>query len=166
MINSEEIYTQYFNVVYKYLYGLSHNSDLAEELTQETFCRAIKTLHKFRGDCKINVWLCQIAKNVWYSELKKRKGEISLDSANIINLYDTNLEDTFIEKDEKQQIYNYINELEENQRNVVICRIVFDMSFKEIGLLLGKTENWARVNYYRGKNKILKGGKFNESKGL
>ena len=67
MINSEEIYTQYFNVVYKYLYGLSHNSDLAEELTQETFCRAIKTLHKFRGDCKINVWLCQIAKNVWYS---------------------------------------------------------------------------------------------------
>ena len=81
MQNIEQIYEQYCNTVYKYLFCLTHNEDIAEDLTQETFAIAVKEIKKFKGNCKVSVWLCQIAKHLWYKELKKnRKNKnISLD---------------------------------------------------------------------------------------
>ena len=73
MQSIEEIYKQYFEIVNKYLFCLTRNSDIAEELTQETFYRAVKKIHTFKGNCKISVWLCEIAKNLWYDELRKNK---------------------------------------------------------------------------------------------
>ena len=73
MQNIEEVYKQYSNTVYKYLFCLTGKEEIAEDLTQETFAIAIKQINKFRGDCKISVWLCQIAKHLWYKELKKSK---------------------------------------------------------------------------------------------
>ena len=73
MQNIEEIYKDNFNIVKKYLFCLTHDNDLSEELTQETFCKAIKKIDTFQGNCKLSVWLCQIAKNLWYNELKKNR---------------------------------------------------------------------------------------------
>ena len=73
MQDLEQIYKQYFETVNKYLFCLTHNSDISEELTQETFYKAVKKINTFKGECKMSVWLCQIAKNLWYDELKKNK---------------------------------------------------------------------------------------------
>ena len=73
MQNIEQIYEEYFETVKRYLFCLTHNNDIAEEITQETFYRAVKKINTFKGECKISVWLCQIAKNIWYNELKKNK---------------------------------------------------------------------------------------------
>ena len=86
MQDMEQIYKEYFETVNKYLFCLTHNSDISEELTQETFYRAVKSIDKFKGNCKMSVWLCQIAKNLWYNELKKNKklkmrGRISINSS-------------------------------------------------------------------------------------
>lgn len=156
MQNIEEIYRQYFKTVYKYLFCLTHNENLAEELTQETFCNAIKHIGKFKGECKISVWLCQIAKHLWYKELKKKKklfiieekyAEAEIESGE-------NVEDNIIEKENKQQLYDSIDKLDEKTKEVIKLRIHGEFSFKEIAEIIGKTENWCRVTFYRGKEKI------------
>lgn len=157
MLDIEEIYKEYFNVVYKYLYGLSHNKYVAEELAQETFCRAIKTINHFRGKSKVSVWLCQIAKYIWYEELKKKSICIPIDDNLEKFEFNDNIEDKLIEDENKEQIYKSIENLDENTKRVMLYRISTNMSFREIGLILGKSENWSRVTFYRGK-KLLKGG--------
>ena len=154
MQNIEEIYKQYFEVVYRYLFCLTHNEFISEELTQETFFRAIKGLNSFKGDCKIQVWLCQIAKNLWYDELKRKKRYKSLDDEEI-NL--TSLEDTemmVIANDNRRNLYENIKKLDKVTQEVILLRINGDLSFKEIGEILDKTETWARVTFYRGKQKL------------
>ena len=69
----EKIYKEYFDIVNKYLFSLTNNSDISEELTQETFYRAVKSIDSYNGKCKMSVWLCQIAKNLWYNQCKKNK---------------------------------------------------------------------------------------------
>ena len=155
MQNIEEIYRQYFKTVYKYLFCLTHNESIAEELTQETFYNAIKNIGKFKGECKISVWLCQIAKHLWYKELKKKKlfiiegnyEETELESSE-------NIEENVIEKENKQILYKKIEGLNEKTKEVINLRINGELSFKEIAEIIGKTENWCRVTFYRGKEKI------------
>ena len=79
MQNMEQIYEQYFQTVYKYLFCLTRNNDISEELTQETFYKAVKKIDTYRGECKISVWLCQIAKNLWYDYCKKNKKVINIE---------------------------------------------------------------------------------------
>ncbi len=137
MLDIEYIYNEYFLTVYKYLYSLCKNKDIAEELTQETFCRSIKTLNQFRGDCKISVWLCQIAKNCWYEELRKTKKHIPLDD----ELEDDALEsidDKLVKDSNKELIYRKIENLEKQTKKVMYYRISSNMSFKEIRLVNGK----------------------------
>lgn len=153
MQNIEEIYKEYFKTVYKYLFCLTSNHDLAEELTQETFYKAVKKIDTYEGKCKISVWLCQIAKYTWYDYLRRKQEIINID-----DLYEfkseVSLEDKIIEEEEKNLIEGKLNVLDEFSKEVVILRIKGDMSFKEIGNVLNKTENWARVTYYRAKNKL------------
>ena len=73
MLNIQEVYEKYFTVVYRYLLSLSHNTHIAEELTQETFFKALKKVDDFRGECDLRIWLCQISKNTYYDYLKKNK---------------------------------------------------------------------------------------------
>ena len=153
MQNIEEIYKEYFKTVYKYLFCLTSNHDLAEELIQETFYKAVKKIDTYEGKCKISVWLCQIAKYTWYDYLRRRQEIINID-----DLYEfkseVSLEDKIIEEEEKNLIEGKLNVLDDFSKEVVILRIKGDMSFKEIGNVLNKTENWARVTYYRAKNKL------------
>lgn len=155
MQDIEKIYEEYFETVYKYLFCLTHNSDLAEELTQETFYKAVQKIDSFKGKCKISVWLCQIAKNLWYDELKKEQRinksgeeELSFIASN------ENLEEMIVSNEERISLYQKMQKLDNVTREVIYLRITGELSFKEIGNILNKTENWARVTFYRGKNKM------------
>lgn len=153
MQNMEELYNQYFNTVYKYLLYLTHDKDFSEELTQETFCKALEKLHTFKGECKISVWLCQIAKHLLINEKNKRKKII--DTNELEQLEDTQqLEQNIILRDNKITLYKRMQKLDSNSKEVIHLRITGELSFKEIGDILGQTETWARVTFYRAKKKL------------
>ena len=153
MQNIEEIYKEHSNTVYKYLFCLTGNEDLSEELTQETFAIAVKEIKKFKGNCKVSVWLCQIAKHLWYKELKKKKRNISIEEISDIQGSE-NLENLIINKEEKLKLFKDIQKLDEKSKELIYLRMVGNLDFTEIGEILGKTANWARVNFYRAKQKI------------
>lgn len=154
MQNMEEIYKQYFETVNKYLFCLTHNSDISEELTQETFYRAVKKINSFKGDCKMSVWLCQIAKNLWYDELKKNKKIGNIEDEMFLIQSEDKVEEKVVLNESKIELYRKIQKLDKLTREVIYLRITGELSFKEIGDILNKTENWARVTFYRGKQKL------------
>lgn len=155
MQDIEKIYEEYFQTVNKYLFCLTHNNDISEELTQETFYRAVKKINTYKGECKMSVWLCQIAKNVWYDECRKNRKFKNISEDNLLNIEEKNtLEEKVISEDERISLYKKMQKLDEKTREVMYLRITGELSFKEIGIILNKTENWARVTFYRGKNKL------------
>lgn len=164
MQNIEEIYKEYSTTVYKYLFCLTQNRDISEDLTQETFTVAINDIKKFRGDCKLSVWLCQIAKHLWYKELKKKSKNVNLPFEEINDdvLYDETLEETICAKEEKLKLFKDMQKLDEKSREVIYLRMVGNLNFEEIGEILGKTSNWSRVTFYRAKQKIREENKKNE----
>lgn len=153
MQNMEQIYKDYFKIVYKYLFCLTHNKDTAEELTQETFCKAVEKINTYNGKCKISVWLCQIAKHLWYNQYKKEKMISSREE--LIDIAEFNsLENQVISNDEKLTLYKKMQQLDERTREVMYLRISGELTFKEIGIILNKSTNWAKVTFYRGKIKL------------
>ncbi len=155
----EKIYQLYFKHVYYYILSLSRDEQLSEDITSETFLKAINAIDKFRGDTKLRVWLCQIAKNEYFSYL--RKNEKMSFSENLDDIIDTEyiyiLEKDIISKDEFTRINNIINSsLQEPYGEIFRLRVYEDLSFKEIGELFGKTDNWACVIYHRARKKIQK----------
>ena len=151
MQNLEEIYKENFETVKKYLFCLTHNNDIAEELTQNTLYIAVKKIDTFKGKCKISVWLCQIAKNLWYNEIKKNK---KIEVTDDIELPLENIEEIVISNDNKVNLYKKIQKLDSPMRDIIYLRITGELSFKEIASIFDKTENWARVMFYRGKQKL------------
>lgn len=153
MQRMQQIYEEYFQTVYRYLMSLTRgNQELAEELTQETFFRATKNIGKFRGECKISSWLCQIAKYTFYQQIdkEKRHKEIPLETA-VDAVISEEIEQNYIHNETRLAVYKKIQELESPMKDVIMLRLTGDLSFKEIGDILGKSENWARVTFYRGK---------------
>ncbi|MCI8964958.1 MAG: sigma-70 family RNA polymerase sigma factor [Clostridia bacterium] len=151
----EKIYKEYFDIVNKYLFCLTNNSDISEELTQETFYRAIKSIDSYNGKCKMSVWLCQIAKNLWYNQCKKNKRIVNIKNTQLSNIPEIlETENLIIDKEEKISLYKKMQHIDEKSREVVYLRITGELSFKEIGTILNKTENWARITFYRAKNKL------------
>lgn len=156
MQNIEEIYKEYSITVYKYLFCLTQNRDISEDLMQETFAIAVKDIKKFRGDCKLSVWLCQIAKHLWYKELKKKKknANVSFEEMNEDVLYDETPEEIICDKEEKLKLFKDMQKLDSKSKEVMYLRLIGDLSYEEIGEILGKTSNWSRVTFYRAKQKI------------
>ena len=156
MQDIEEIYKEYFKTVNKYLFCLTHNSDIAEELTQETFYKAVKKINTYKGECKMSVWLCQIAKNLWYDQCRKNKTMKNAQENDLLQIQNeqNSTEEQIISNEEKISLYKKMQQLDEKTREVIYLRITGELSFKEIGDILNKTENWARVTFYRGKNKL------------
>ena len=157
-MDMKRVCEEYYQTVYGYLITITGgNYDLAEELTQETFYRAIKNAGKFRGECKMSTWLCQIAKFTFYQYLdkKKRRKEVSMDT--VVELAaEQQPEREYISNEHKQEIYKKIQGLESPTKDVLMLRLSGELSFREIGEILGKSENWARVTFYRGKQMIGK----------
>ena len=154
MQDMEQIYKQYFETVNKYLFCLTHDNDISEELTQETFYKAVKKINTYKGECKISVWLCQIAKNSWYDYCKKNKKIVKIEE-DLLEIQENDAtEEKVIFNDEKILLYKKMQKLDEKTREVIYLRITGELSFKEIGIILNQTENWARVTFYRGKNQL------------
>lgn len=155
----DTIYEEHFKMVYRYLISLTNGDDeLAEELTQETFYQAVKSYHRFNGECKVSTWLCQIAKHAWFRYLEKKKirQEVSIEEVTDYNISQKGIEQTFIENQMLNDLYAEIEKLDENTKEVMLHRIKGNLSFREIGDALGKSENWARVTFFRGKQKVGK----------
>ena len=157
----EDIYRRHARTVYKFLLSLCGDADLAEELTQETFYQAIRSIDRFDGRCKLSVWLCQIAKHLWYQHLRKRKREVPLPDEPP-ELPIPSAEEGLLEQEGRLELLRKIHALPDPQREVVYLRSFGGLTFREIGDVLGKTENWARVTFYRGKEQLRKGGTSHE----
>lgn len=153
MQSMDEIYEQYAKTIYRYLFSITRNDDLAQDLTQETFCQAIKSIHRFDGKCKLSTWLCAIAKNLFLAYQRKHPVLEDLDN---IDIPVDSAETDALGNLEKVALFQKLHNLEEPYREVTYLRIFGDLSFAEIGEVLGKTENWARVTFYRGKEKLRK----------
>ena len=155
-MNIEELYRTYFDIVYRYIRSISQDGSLAEEVTQETFFKALKKADQFRGDCDVRVWLCQIAKNTLYDHLKKQKKQLLGDE----KLEKTEsaggelLEEKLAQRSQAMEIHKVLHRLSEPYKEVFSLRTFGELTFREIGMLFGKSENWERVTYYRARVKI------------
>ncbi len=152
----EELYEKYSKVIYKYLYSLSKDSFLAEELVQETFFCAIKSSNKNINNSNVKSWLYKIAKNKWIDYIRKQKNMHieSIDDNFNLSTLDNSIENYLIEKDELLCFYKSIHNLDEATREVIYLKIKGELSFKEIASILNKSEEWTRVTFYRGKIKL------------
>lgn len=150
-----EIYRAHARTVYRYLLSLCRNAFVAEELTQETFYQAVRSLNRYDETCKITTWLCAIAKNQWMVYLKRHPAMLEYNEK-ISDMYSPSAEDTVISRQNRQEIIKLLHTFPEPVREVLCLRLSADLSFREIGDILNRSENWARVTYYRGKEALLK----------
>jgi len=153
----DEIYRTYFRDVYRYILRLSGNEDIAEEITAETFFKAMNSIERFRGECSIRVWLCQIAKNSYFSYIKRcslanqeKRREIFVQ-----DLSETVVEEYIIKINEAEYIRGILHSIPEPYKEVFMWRVFAELTFKQIGDLFKKSENWACVTYYRARKKIM-----------
>ncbi|MDR0890013.1 MAG: sigma-70 family RNA polymerase sigma factor [Oscillospiraceae bacterium] len=151
----EKVYKLYFNDVYLFVLRMSRNAAIAEDITSETFMKALTSLDRFEGKCDIRVWLCQIAKNSYLHFLQKRANTNSpLDEIAIADTFD--IEEAFAQSETATQLHKYLHILEEPYKEVFYLRTFCALRFKEIGQIFEKSDNWACVTFHRAKAKILK----------
>ena len=148
----EEIYKEHFGGVYKYVYALCRNESIAEEVTQETFYKAMENLDSFRGETRLFVWLCQIAKNTYFNYCKKQNRYASDDVLQEIGSSD--LEEAFFDRETAGRVLQLLHELSEPYKEVFTLRVYGQLPFSQIGQLFGKSDSWARLIYYRAKREI------------
>ncbi len=154
MKDIEMIYREYFGDVFRYIFRLSGDNHIAEEITAETFFKAMKSLNSFRGECDIRVWLCQIAKNCYYSHLRKVGLTENIDE-HIDIAAPSSLENDVLLRDEARRVRLILDKLPQMYRDVFMWRVYAELSFKQIGQIFGKSENWACVTYHRARKMIL-----------
>ena len=150
----ESIFKEFTPVVFRFLLSLCVDESLAEELTSETFYQAYLHIGQFRGDCKIETWLCQIAKNALYKE-RKRQGRLAQGNCPENLEAQSSLFDSVANKEQVLQIHKHLHLLKEPYREVFMLRVFGELSFKEIADVCGKSESWAKVTFYRAKNKLI-----------
>ena len=151
-----EIYKKYSEIVYKYVFCLTGNEDITEEIVQETFLVAVQDINKFKGECKISTWLCQISKYIWYKKLRKQKlkQELPLDNMQNSLFIDESIEEEICIKEDKLQLFKKLQTLDEDTRNVMYLRILGNFEYSEIAEIMDKSSNWARIVFFRGKQKL------------
>ena len=150
MEDFQEVYDLYFRDVYKYALSLSRDPRMAEEITQETFFKALKHIDSFRGQCRLYVWLCQIAKNTYISYRQKQNRYLPEKEA----AEEKNLEEYLLTRETAFEIHKVLHHLSEPYKEVFSLRVFGELPFVKIGELFGKTESWARVTYHRARMKI------------
>ena len=148
----EQFYRENYHIVFGYLLSLCGSKAMAEDLTSEPFLKAIIKIDSYDGRVKPSTWLCAIGKNLYLNERKRFSRNVSLDS--VVLAEETTMEEKLIDKDTANRIQTLARALEEPKNQVFAMRLN-GLSFREIGEALGKTENWARVTFFRAKNEIL-----------
>ncbi|MCR5291314.1 MAG: sigma-70 family RNA polymerase sigma factor [Eubacterium sp.] len=149
----DEIYQKYAQTVYKYILSKAQERDVAEELTQETFYQAIRSIDRYDESCKITTWLCGIAKNVLRTYLRKHPEHDDVEEMAIAT---DSVEKDVVQAAERIELFKKLHDVEEPYKEVIYLRVFGGLSFREIGEIHEKSENWARVTFYRGKEKLRK----------
>lgn len=167
MTDFENIYSTYFHDVFLYIRRLSGDTHMAEEVTSETFLKAMSSVGKFRGECDIRVWLCQIAKNCYYDQLKKAGRTVAVEEAVLVQVPDPagSPEEMLLRQEHTERLRQILHDIPESYKEVFMWRVFAELSFQQIGQIFGKTENWACVTYHRARNKIrsrMEDGKYAE----
>lgn len=154
MSNFEKIYKDYVDDIYKYVFSLCRNVQIAEDITQETFFKAMKNINSFNGSCKMSVWLCQIAKNTYFNYYNKEKRR--QDEPILIQQIkpENDFQQDYFNQETAFEIHKALHNLEEPYKEVFTLRMFGELSFSQIGELFGKTESWARVTFHRSKIKL------------
>jgi len=150
-LDYEQLYNTYYMKVYSFVMTLAKNQNISEEITQNTFFKAMAANKKHRGDSSEFTWLCAIAKNLFVDE-QRVNAKITELAVEIVS--DTNIENLFVDGDTAFHIHKILHALEEPYKEVFQLRVFGDLSFQKIGAIFEKTENWARVTYYRARVKI------------
>lgn len=153
MTDFEKIYTENTDFIYKYLLKFCGNSSVAEELTQETFFRAYMNFKNLRNKAKAPVWLCQIAKNTYFAWYNEQKKQSSFEESDDVK-DDFSIESFFEKKELTEKAFECLHSLEEPYKEVFMLSVFGQLSLKEISRLFGKSESWARVTFYRAKQKL------------
>jgi len=149
----ELIYNQYFTAVYCYARSLTRSERDAEELTAETFFKALKNLARYdEAKADIRVWLCRIARNTWISQCRKRGRELPLEDAEEPRAF--SVERALEDRDAARRLHAILHRMDEPYKEVFALRVFGELPYAEIAALFGKTENWACVTYHRAKNKL------------
>lgn len=161
----ETIYHQYHQTVITYLKRLCGNEELAQELAQETFYRAVKSINRFDGKSSISTWLCSIAKHLFYDTLRRQK-PVERFSADVPSKED--IAEQICRKDQAMTAHRLLHELTEPYREVFTLRTFCDLNHAEIAELFEKSESWSRVTYYRARRMLQEALKEDEDekKGL
>ncbi len=157
----ETLYLENVKIVSYYLHSLCKDEELTRDLTQETFLKAYESLERFDGSCKISTWLCQIAKHLLYQHWAKAGRQVAMEPDETIPAKE-NTEAAVLTRVELIDCLKELHQLPEQMREVMYLRAMSDLSYREIGEIMGKSENWARVNFYRAKELLLKGCGRNE----
>lgn len=152
----EQIYELYFRDVYHYIYGISKNKAMADDVTQETFLKALKKINTFDGSTDIRAWLFTIAKNTYYTAIKREK--IYANTDELENALDNHrfVLDGIIDNEQSLLIHKYLHSIDDPYKEVFMLRIFGDLSFEKIGVIFEKSTGWARVTFHRAKNQIIK----------
>lgn len=156
----ETLYRENVKIISHYLYSMCGDEELVRDLTQETFLRAYESLDRFDGSCKLSTWLCQIARHLLYQHWAKDGRQIPTESEELTQKAPAakeNTESLVLTRIELIDCLKELHKLPEQMREVMYLRVMSDLSYREIGEIMGKSENWARVNFYRAKELLLKG---------
>lgn len=155
MNNIEELYNLYFYDVYLYIKSLSHDEDSAQDIAQETFIKAMRSINKFKGECSAKTWLCRIARNIFYNQCKARNRFTDSEIPPDIPDETTPFTERIADNSQAFEIHRILHKMEEPYKEVFSLRIFSELSFKQIAEIFGKTESWARVTFHRAKVKII-----------
>ena len=151
----EELYKHNAQMIYRFLFSRCKDAQLSEDLTQETFLRAFQSMERFDGSCKLTTWLCQIAWHVLLQHYEKKGKEAPAELVEDIPARD-DIEQQVVQRIELDDVFNKLQTLPASMRKVVYLRALEGLSYKEIGTAMGKSENWARVTFFRAKEQLLK----------
>lgn len=150
----DEIYRLYADDVYHFVLRLCRSEQLAQDILQDTMLKAITSADKFRGSCSVKTWLCTIARNEYYNHVKRAdNNNLPLDEA--LSVHGEPVEHCFTDRLQALELHSVIHNLDEPYKEIFTLRVFAELKFSEIGKIFGKTENWARVTFFRAKEKII-----------
>ncbi len=150
----EEIYRLYAEDVYRFLLKLSQDESISLDLLQNTMLKAITSIDKFKGNCSMKTYLCTIARNE-YLNYQKRADNRNLPLVETIHAGEDSPEHSVLDRMQAMEIHRILHQLDEPYKEIFMLRVFAELKFSEIGSLFGKSENWARVTFFRAKAKII-----------
>lgn len=156
MSSFEEMFSRYFGRVYKFALKLTRSTEQAEDITQQTFYRALEKIDTFEGRSDVGTWLCSIAKNEYFDRCRRKKETPCEPGSGVFGGISHDAADDVHRELQRMQIHRHLHRLDEPYREVFMLRVFGELRYAQIASLFGRTESWARVTYYRAKLEIQK----------